>query len=81
MKASQRPPVVKNPPANAAEMRRGSVSWSGRSAAGEYGNPLQYSCLGNPTDRETWLAIVHRVIKSQTGLKRLSMHDELKPNL
>ena len=30
------------------------------------GNPLQYSCLKNPMDREAWWAIVQRVIKSQT---------------
>ena len=27
------------------------------------GNPLQYSCLGNPTDRGAWQAIVHGVCK------------------
>jgi len=27
---------------------------------------LQYSCLGNPTDREDWWAIVHRIAKSQS---------------
>ena len=32
------------------------------------GNPVQYSCLGNPMDRGTWWATVHRVPKSQTGL-------------
>ena len=37
------------------------------------GNPLQY-CLENPTDRGAWWAIVHRVTKSWTQLKRLSMH-------
>ena len=30
------------------------------------GNPLQYSCLGNPMDREAWPATVHGVAKSQT---------------
>ena len=25
------------------------------------GDPLQYSCLGNPTDRGAWQAIVHEV--------------------
>ena len=29
----------------------------------ENGNPLQYSCLGNPMDREAWQATVHRVTK------------------
>ena len=32
------------------------------------GNPLQYSCLGNPMDRGAWLAAVHEVAKSQTWL-------------
>ena len=27
------------------------------------GNPLQYSCLGNPMDREAWWATVHDVAK------------------
>ena len=38
------------------------------------GNPLPYSCLENPVDREAWWAAVHRVAKSRTRLKRLSMH-------
>ena len=38
------------------------------------GNPLQYSCLENPMDRGAWWATVHRVEKSQTQLKQLSMH-------
>ena len=33
-----------------------------------YGNPLQYSCLGNPMDGGAWWLIVHRVAKSQTRL-------------
>ena len=32
------------------------------------GNPLQYSCLGNPMERGAWWAIVHSVTKSQTRL-------------
>ena len=41
--------VVKNPPANAGDIRDlGSISGSGRSPGGEHGNPLQYSCLENP---------------------------------
>ena len=30
--------------------------------------PLQYSCLGNPTDRAAWWATVHGVAKNGTGL-------------
>ena len=32
------------------------------------GNPLQYSCLENPTDRGAWQATVHGVTKSRTRL-------------
>ena len=39
-----------------------------------YGSPLQYSCLENPMDRKAWRATVHRVAKSLTRLKRLSMY-------
>ena len=39
-----------------------------------YGNPLKYSCLENPMNREAWWTTVHKVAKSQTQLKRLSMH-------
>ena len=35
-------------------------------------NPLQYSCLENPMDREAWWAAVRRVAQSQTRLKQLS---------
>ena len=32
------------------------------------GNPLQYSCLKNPTDGEAWQAAVQRVTKNQIQL-------------
>ena len=38
------------------------------------GNPLQYSCLGNPVDRGAWWAALHEVSQSQIRLKQLSMH-------
>ena len=41
--------VVKNPPANAGDA--GLIPGSGRSPGEGNGNPLQYSCLGNPMDR------------------------------
>ena len=44
----------------------GSIPRSGRSPGEGSGNPLQYSCLGNPTDKEAWQATVHKVSKSQT---------------
>ena len=37
----------------------GSIPGSGRSPRGGNGLPLQYSCLGNPMDREAWWAMVH----------------------
>ena len=71
--ASQVVLLVKNPPANAGDIRDvGLVLGSGRSPGGRHGNPLQYSCLENPIDRGTWWATVHRAIKSQTWLKRLN---------
>ena len=58
---------VKNPPANAGDVRElSSIPGLGRSSEGGHGNPLQYSCLENPMDREAWQAIVHGVAKSQT---------------
>ena len=72
--ASQVALVVKNPPANAEDIRdASSIPGSGRSPGGGNGNPLQYSCLDNPMDRGTCGAIVHRVAKTWTRLKRLSM--------
>ena len=53
--------VVKNLPANAGDA--GSIPGSGGPSKGEHGNPLQYSCLGNPMDREAWWATVHGVAK------------------
>ena len=44
----------------------GSILGSGRSAGEGNGNPLQYSCLGNPMDGEAWWATVHGISKSWT---------------
>ena len=57
--------VIKNPPANAGDVRDpGSIPGSGISPGEGNGNPLQYSCLENPTDRGAWQATVHRIAKS-----------------
>ena len=65
--ASQVALVVKNPPANAGDVRgAGLIPGSGRSPGGGNANPLRYSCLENPMVREAWQAIVHMVKKSQT---------------
>ena len=43
----------KNPPADAGDIRHmSSIPGLGRSPGGGHGNPLQYSCLENPMDRE-----------------------------
>ena len=59
----------------------GLIPGSGRSNGGGHGNPLQYSCLENPTDRGAWRALVHRVTKSWTWLKQLSRHAHLDKSL
>ena len=41
----------------------GLIPGSGRSPGEGNGNPFQYSCLGNPRDRGTWQATVHRITK------------------
>ena len=45
-----------------------SITGSGRSLGEGNGNPLQYSPLGNPMDREAWQAIVHGVTESRTSM-------------
>ena len=53
--ASQVVLMVKNPPANAGDIRdAGLIPGLGRSPGGGHGNSLQYSCLENPTDRGAW---------------------------
>ena len=59
--------VLKNPPANAGDIRdSGLIPGSGISPGEGHGNPLQYSCLENPTDRGAWQAMVHRIAESDT---------------
>ena len=59
--------VVKNIPDNAGDVSDMVLhTESGRSLGEEHGNPLQYSCVGNPMDRGAWRATVHGIIKSQT---------------
>ena len=68
--ASQMALVVKNPPANAGDLRdTSSIHGSGSSPGGGHSDPLQYSCLENPRDRGAWWAAVHRVTESRTQLK------------
>ena len=46
----------------------GSIPGSGRSPRAGNGNPFQYSCLGNPTDRGAWWTTVQRIAKSRMQL-------------
>ena len=52
-----------------------SIPGSGRNPGEGNGNPLQYSCLGNLTDRGAWWATVYGVAKSQTCCLTLLFSD------
>ena len=56
-------------PANAYETS--AIPGSGRSPEEGNGNPLQYSCLGNPIDRRAWWATVHGVTEESDTTYRL----------
>ena len=64
---------VKSLPAKAGDARDSGSSPLGVSLEEGHGNPLQASCLENPMDGGAWRATVHRVAKSWTQPKRLSM--------
>ena len=54
--------MVKNLPAK-QEMQVQSLGQEDPSPGEENGNPLQYSCLGNPTERAVWWATVREAMK------------------
>ena len=61
--------VVKNPTTNAGDTGDvGLIFESGRFPGVDNGSPLQYSCLGNPLDREVWWVTVHGGTKSWAQL-------------
>ena len=65
--ASQVALVAKNPPANAGDTEdMSSIPGTGRSSGVGNGNPLQYYCLENPTDRAAWQVTAHGISKNQT---------------
>ena len=49
--------------------------WVGNIPGEGNGNPLQYSCLRNPTDRGTWRATVHSVIKGSDMTEHACQQD------
>ena len=64
--------VVKNPP-SMQEMRVQSLGREDPLEGGRNGNPLQYSCLGNPMDRRAWWAIAsggHKELGHILGTKQ-----------
>ena len=67
--------VVKNPPVNAGDAGyAGSIPGMGRASGKDEGNPLQYSCLGNPTDRGIWWTTVHGITEEPDTTERLSTY-------
>ena len=58
--------AVKNPPANIGDV--GSIPRLGRAPGEGNGNSLQYTCLGNPMDREVCRTTDHGAAKSWVGL-------------
>ena len=58
-------------PWNAGDL--GLIPGSGSSSGEGNGNPLQYSCLENPTDGGAWQAIVHGAAKSRTQLSDFTL--------
>ena len=63
--------MVKNLPADVGGMAL--IPVLGRSPREGKSNPLQYSCLGNPTDRGTWWSMVHKVAKELDTTERLNV--------
>ena len=67
---------AKNLPANAGDMNL--ILGSGRSRGERNGNPLQYSCLKNPTDREAWQATyTHEVARESDTTEHLNQHNSV----
>ena len=67
--------MVKNSPAHAGNIRDpGSIPGSGISPGRGHGSPIKYSFLENPHGLWSLVGYSHKVAKSQTPLKQLSMH-------
>ena len=61
--------MIQNPP---AKQKTSLISGLGRAPGESNGNPLQYSCLGNPMNRGAWRATVHGVTKELDMTWRLN---------
>ena len=72
--------VVKNLPANARDIEMWVQSLGWKDPLEEETATHSSIFLENPMDRGAWQAIVHRVAKSQTQLKQLSMHSYIQLN-
>ena len=71
--------MVKNLPASARDL--GLIPGSERSPGEENGNPLQYSCLGNPMERGAWQVTVYGVAKVLNTMERLNNNDNNMINM
>ena len=71
--------ALKNLPANARDL--GLIPGSERSPGEENGNPLQYSCLGNPMERGAWQVTVYGVTKELNTMERLNNNDNNMINM
>ena len=63
--------VVKNPLANAEDIKHEFDLWVRKIPWRRAWQPTPRSCLENPMNRGDWQATVHSIAKSQTGLKHL----------
>ena len=67
--------MVNNLLANAEDKREtGLIPGSARSSEVGNGNPLQYSCLGNPTDRGAWWATVQAIAEESDMTEHAHTH-------
>ena len=68
--------VVKNLSTNSGDAV--SIPGLGKSLGEGNGNPLQYSCLGNPMDRGAWRATVHGFVKELDTTEQLNNNSIIK---
>ena len=69
--------MIKSQPVSTGDS--GSIPGPGTSPGEGKGNPLQYSCLGNPMNRENWWVIVHGVAKESDTTEQLNNINRVGP--